>query len=301
MDDIYCTYFDHNYLSRALIMIRSLRRFDASPIYVLALSDPCANILKALDLPGVTVIPLAQIEAAYPELAALKAERKLIEYYFTLTPFLPHYLFTQTQTSRINYIDADLYFFAPPLSVVDRLGKASVAITPHRFSLPYKKHAIYGRFNVGWISYWRCAEGLACLEKYRADCAAWCFDRLEDDRFSDQKYLDAWPRLYPSLKIIEHKGFNLALWNIQNYVMRERNGVFMVDDDPLIFYHCSTTVFEKDGRVSVPLPRFSGRSAKALIETVLTPYIRSVEEEHRALQARFRVLENTASGVRYTG
>ena len=112
--EIYCTYFDHNYLSRATLMIESLRRYDQSPIYVLALSELCETILHDLALPNVEVIPLATLEAAYPELAPLKQSRKLIEYYFTLSPFLPHYLFAKTDADRITYIDGDLYFFTSP-------------------------------------------------------------------------------------------------------------------------------------------------------------------------------------------
>ena len=76
MNDIYCTYFDHNYLSRASVMIESLRRFDPqTPIYVLALSDLCAEILRKLSLPKVEIIPLAKLEGAYEELTRVKPQR----------------------------------------------------------------------------------------------------------------------------------------------------------------------------------------------------------------------------------
>ena len=58
MKEIYCTYFDHNYLSRATLMIESLRRYDQSPIYVLALSELCETVLRDLALPNVEIIPL---------------------------------------------------------------------------------------------------------------------------------------------------------------------------------------------------------------------------------------------------
>ena len=78
MSDIYCTYFDHNYLSRAVLTIESLRRFDAeTPIYVLALSEPCEKILRELALHRVEIIPMATLEAAYPELAGIKPTRTL--------------------------------------------------------------------------------------------------------------------------------------------------------------------------------------------------------------------------------
>jgi len=301
MNDIYCSYFDHNYLSRAVVMIKSLRRFDAkTPICILALSDLCAEILQDLALPNVEIIPLAVLEQAYPELAAIKLTRKPIEYYFTLTPFLPHYLFSWTAADRITYIDADLYFFTSPESVLHSLGEASIAITPHRFSLEFRDKIVYGRFNVAWITYRRCAEGLDCLNAYKADCTAWCYDRLEDGRFGDQKYLDVWPDRYPSLKIIEHKGVNLAIWNVHNYILRMKDGILMVDDDPLIFYHFASTTLRSDGTVHVPVLPRGGRSKTVLIEHVVNPYAYTLAEEHRSLQQRFPALAAAKNDVRYT-
>ena len=73
MNDIFCTYFDHNYLSRAMLTIRSLRRFEPNtPIYVLALSELCEAILRELALPKIEIIPLAALENAYPELAGFR-------------------------------------------------------------------------------------------------------------------------------------------------------------------------------------------------------------------------------------
>jgi len=300
MNDIYCTYFDHNYLSRALLTIESLRRFEPkAPIYVLALSELCETILRDLALPDVEIIPLAALEEAYPELAAIKPTRKLIEYYFTLSPFLPHYLFSKTEADRITYIDGDLYFFTSPRPLLDSLGEASVAITPHRFSFEYRNHVQYGLFNVAWITYRRCAEGLECLNAYKADCTAWCYDRVEDGRFGDQKYLDAWPGRYPNLKIIEHKGFNLAIWNAHNYMIRVKNNIVTIDDDLLVFYHFASTQLLPDGTVEVPVLSRGGRSKTVLIEHVLNPYARRLEEERRLLQHRFPALASAKSDVRY--
>jgi hypothetical protein len=300
MNDIYCTYFDHNYLSRALLMIESLRRFDAeTPIYVLTLSQSCEEVLRALALPRVEIIPLATLEAAYPELATIKPTRTLIEYYFTLSPFLPHYLFARTDADRITYIDGDLYFYTSPKPVLDSLKDASVAITPHRFSFEFRNHEVYGHFNVAWITYRRCPEGLECLNTYKADCTAWCYDRVEDGRFGDQKYLDTWPSRYPSLKVIEHKGFNLANWNIHNYIIRTKNDIVTIDDDPLVFFHFASTQMEPDGRIYAFVSHRGGRSKAVLFEHVIAPYLRKLEEENRSLLKRFPILATAISNIRY--
>jgi hypothetical protein len=300
MNDVYCTYFDHNYLSRATVMIESLRRFEPrTPIYVLALSETCETILRDLALPHVEIIPLTALEAAYPELATVKPTRMTIEYYFTLSPFLPHYLFVHTSAERITYIDGDLYFFSSPRPLLDSLGDASVAITPHRFSFEYRNHVRYGRFNVAWISYRRCPEGLECVDAYKADCTAWCYDRLEGERFGDQKYLDAWPGRYPALKIIEHKGFNLGIWNVRGYMIRMKSDTVMIDDDPLVFYHFDATQFLPDGTVKVPVLPVGGRSQTVLLENVIRPYGQILAKERRALAQRFPVLASAESNIRY--
>jgi hypothetical protein len=300
MNDIFCTYLDHNYLSRATVMIASLRRFMPDVrLYILSLSDSCTKMLRELNLPNVEIVPLAAIEEAYPELVAVKPERTLIEYYFTLSPFLPHYLFGNTTADRITYIDADLYFYTSPQPVLDSLADASVAITPHRFSFEYRNHVVFGLFNVAWISYRRSAEGLECLNTYKADCAAWCYDRLEDGRFGDQKYLDSWPSRYPSLKIITHKGVNLAIWNANGYMIRTKNDLIMIDEDPLVFYHFASTQMKPDGSVDSPVLPGGGRSKAVLIEHVINPYKRLLELERRTLERRFPALANAKSGIRY--
>src|SRR5208282_5038660 len=134
MKHVYCTYFDHNYLPRALLMLRSLRAHDPEcTIHVLALSDMCRTILDQLALPNVEVIPLAALENAYPELREVKTKRSAIEYIFTLTPFLPLYLFNTTAAEMVTYIDADIYFYSSPRPLLESISRASIAITPHRF------------------------------------------------------------------------------------------------------------------------------------------------------------------------
>jgi hypothetical protein len=300
MNDIFCTYFDHNYLSRALLAIRSLRRFEShARIHVLALSELCEAILRELALPNLEIIPLAVLESAYPELVAIRPTRTRIEYYFTLSPFLPHFLFSRTAADRITYIDGDLYFFSSPQPVLDQLGDASVAITPHRFSFEFRNHHIFGQFNVGWITYRRCAEGLQCLDTYKADCTKWCYDRLEDGRFADQKYLNAWPTRYPSLKIIDHKGVNLANWNIHNYIIRLKNGLVMIDDDPLILFHFASTRIRPDGTAEVMVSHRGGRSKTVLFDHIINPYICELVAEGRSLRRRFPALATAISNIRY--
>src|ERR1700742_1781759 len=64
---VYCTYFDHNYLTRGLALYRSLQKHaPGARLWVLCLSDACHRALTALDLPDLVPCRLADFEAADP-------------------------------------------------------------------------------------------------------------------------------------------------------------------------------------------------------------------------------------------
>src|SRR5438067_11632390 len=84
---IYCSYFDHNYLSRGLALYHSLQRHaPGSRLWVLCLSEACHQALGAFHLPNLVPVRLEDFEAADAEVAATKSLRSTIEYYFTCTP-----------------------------------------------------------------------------------------------------------------------------------------------------------------------------------------------------------------------
>jgi putative methyltransferase (TIGR04325 family) len=289
----YCSYFDHNYLPRALLLIESLRAQRAAfHLHVVCLSDLCARLLRQLALPDVSIIELDALERRYPELLAVKAgDRTAIEYIFTVTPFMPAYcLETTPGLTEITYLDSDIYFYDDPQRVFDHIGPRSIAIIPHRFSPDHAEDRQYGEFNVGWITFRATDEGLRCLEDWRRDCLDWCYDRLEGDRFADQRYLDRWPHAYQDLKIVSLKGANVAPYNVDNYVVTERDGRFWCDDEPLIFYHFHSVVREPDDTYYARFPAAHLRADAVVMRRLYRPYLARLLEKTHALAARFAEL-----------
>lgn len=299
----YCTYFDHRYLPRGLAMMGSIRRFDPhAHFFVLALDDKCKQILDALGDTATIAIPLTDLEAADPELRAVKAARSAIEYYFTCTPCFPHHLMTVygAEIEALTYLDSDLLFYADPEIVYREIGDASVAITPHRFSTERTQLVRYGRFNVGWIT-WRNDEvGRRCLSDYRADCIAWCYDRLEGDRFADQKYLDKWPALYPGVKELDHPGINTASWNINDSQLSEVQGQPFIDDKPVVFWHFHSTKKLEDGWAHA-FDQFTLERHPNLLYQFFLPYVTRLDQIEDWLRTRIGFAYEGTSYVRYTG
>jgi hypothetical protein len=236
----FCTYFDANYLLRGLTLYRSLADTDcAFRLHVVALDDEAARILAGLGLPNMEVIPLAELESWAPALLTAKTNRRLIEYYFTLTPQLPlFFLARHPGIDLITYLDADLYFYASPEPLFAEMGERSILITPHRYPPRLKEQEVYGLYNVQYQSFRRDAAGLACLQRWRDQCLEWCYDRIEDGKYGDQAYLDEWPGLYGErVAILRHRGGGVAPWNWSEAPIVRQGRVVTVGGDPLIFYH----------------------------------------------------------------
>jgi len=255
----YCTYFDRGFLIQGLALWRSLAAHDPDAVlWVLALDDFTADVLREIGGTWMRVIPLAQLEAAEPQLAAAKTNRTRAEYIFTLSPCWPRWLLaTQPEIGRVTYVDADMFFFGQPGPIFEAMdaAHASVLVTAHRFPSWLRHYERHGRFNVGILSFRNDEVGRACLDDWRSRCLAWCYDRLEDGKYADQKYLDAWPfRLGPELLVLDHPGVNLAPWNWAGSEIRwstltptrlpaaasdQRVGVnaLHLDGQPLILFH----------------------------------------------------------------
>jgi hypothetical protein len=239
LNRVYCTYFDHNYLSRGLALYRSLQRHAPdSRLWVLCLSAECYRILVALDLPGIVPVRLEDFEATDPELAATRANRSIVEYYFTCSPaWMLYVLARETDTEWVTYLDGDLYFFSSPEVIYDELKDAVVAIIPHRYAPNLEERRSFGTYNVGWVGVRNGPDGIAVIKWWRERCIEWCHDYVDGDRYADQGYLDSFSRLSSRVRAIENIGANLAPWNIANYHIDFRDGRVMIDATPLVFFH----------------------------------------------------------------
>jgi hypothetical protein len=234
-----CTYFDRGFAIQGLALWRSLVAHDPTAIlWVLALDDFTADLLRELAEPRLRVVALAEVEHGDPALAAARGNRTRVEYYFTLSPCWPRWLLAaHPEIERVTYLDADLFFFASPAPIfaaMDAAG-ASVLITAHRFPAWLAHYERHGFFNVGVLVFRNDATGRACLDDWRERCLAWCYDRLEEGKYADQKYLDEWPAKWGGkLLVLDRPGVNLAPWNWaqHDFVQRE-----WVDEAELIVFH----------------------------------------------------------------
>lgn len=237
--EYYCTYFDHRYAAQGLAMIRSLREHGGDqPVWVFCLSPEAGDLVRSFDVANITAIPLSDLEQHFTGLADAKLDRSLIEYYFTLTPFVVRYVFDKAPNAqRVAYLDGDLFFFSDVTAMWKQSVGAPAVIIPHNFSPRAKHLSKYGLYNVGWVGFDRSEEGQKCLCFWQDRCREWCRDIPDNGRFADQGYLNQFSEIAPNLRVIEHKGCNVAPWNVSRHRIRLDAGRVVVGNDPLVFFH----------------------------------------------------------------
>lgn len=230
-------------------MLRSL--FEHCPgarVHVLCMDELSRKILERMNFPAVSCISLEELETE--DLLRVKRGRNIAEYCWTLSSSLPFWVMEQNpEIELLTYLDADLMFYSSVLPLFDEIGNASVAIIEHRFTPRLRYLEAKGRFCVEWVSFRRDKEGIACLNRWREQCIEWCYDRLEDGRMGDQKYLDEWPSLYTAVHVLQHAGAGVAPWNFPNYRFATLDdGGISVDGASLIFYHFHQFQILENGR-----------------------------------------------------
>lgn len=297
----FCTLFDSVYLSRGLVMYNSLKAHTEDfHLYVFAFDDLCYKILDSLSLENVTIIPLNNLEN--DELLEVKTNRSRAEYCWTCTSSAIEYLLINYSVSSCTYLDADLFFYSSPAVLCDELtdGK-SVLITEHRYSklsrLYEQKRA--GRFCVQFITFINQPDSRRVLTDWKGKCINWCYNRYEEGKFGDQKYLDEWPGKYENVHILQHLGGGVAPWNVQQYkifVERERySGIEKTTNTKfdLVFFHFHFVRFLADGTIDLGW-NFIDNSVKKII---YLPYILLIVETERMLSNKFSNYRTTYSSI----
>ncbi|MBI2791869.1 MAG: glycosyl transferase [Gammaproteobacteria bacterium] len=238
----YCTLFNSQYLSRGLALYYSLLKTTKQfHLYIFAFDEPAYQILKLLNLQHATIISMSEFESQ--DLLKVKSQRTVAEYCWTCTSSTILYCLQKYHLPEVCYLDADLYFWNDPDVLISEAEDYSILITEHRYTKEYDNSALSGKYCVQFMYFKNDTNGIEALEWWRAACLNWCYNRVEDGKFGDQKYLDDWTSRFKHVKLLTHLGGGVAPWNVQQYeLLAAKNTVLLKEATTghifdLIFYH----------------------------------------------------------------
>lgn len=238
----FVTLFDSGYMSRGLVMYESLVKvLDDFTIYIVAFDNKVYRKLIELQLERAVIISMEQFEDE--KLLKAKRNRTRGEYCWTCSSKAILYILEKYNVEHCTYIDADLYFFSDPTDILAEMTEEeSVLITKHKYSDYCDQSKESGKYCVQFVTVKNTYEGLRTLRWWSERCLDWCYNRIEDGKFGDQKYLEEFPKRFNGIHEMKNEGGGIAPWNISQYTVIKEDKVYIKRKEtnekiPLVFYH----------------------------------------------------------------
>jgi hypothetical protein len=235
-----CTLFDIRFAIQGITMIESVERHTSASInwVTLALDNETYDYLTKLQKENLKILRFEDL--GDQELLNLFGVRPWNEICWTSAACLLSYCLKNSKADElVAYIDADCFFFQDFLEFLDNTEpQKRIFIHGHRFSEDRAEWLNKsGRFNVGVVAGFKSDEFDQCVNRWRAQVIEDCSVNQELGKCGDQSYLNEWPNLYHSLKIVDFKGAGVAPWNLNNYRLGLRETGPTVDGENIIFFH----------------------------------------------------------------
>ena len=243
-----CAYFDWNYLEKGMACYQSLVNQNPNiRFFVVCLDEKTYDYLYDFK-DNIVAIKLKDVEKYFPRLPAVKHNRLLKEYFATMSPIVPMYIFdTYPEVDILFYTDADIAFWSDPEEMLEIFGDKSLMVTDHGFEPPRSNV----RFNVGILGYRNDEHCREFLEWWADRCLEWCkWVTLPNGMCADQGYLNIihdQPDRFKNTLECPHPGINMGPWNIAKYNITQKDGKPIIDNKyNLICYHYHEFVMKEN-------------------------------------------------------
>lgn len=231
----------HNYIPRAQIVAESfVQHHPGAAFYIVVTDYPLQIKLRQRD--DSRLVAITDIDFGAEGFEHMATFYDVMEFATAVKPFaLRHFLKSAT---CVLYLDPDIEVFAPLDPLVEATRRASISLTPHCLE-PIARDGcepseagimMAGIYNLGYIGVAQGAEHF--LE--------WWSSRLRRDAisdpgnhiFTDQRWIDLCiPLFQPHIET--SPAYNVAYWNLDQRPITRTGGRFLVNDEPLRFFHFS--------------------------------------------------------------
>ena len=249
----FCTIITPDYVNYALVLYQSLIRNISSnfDFYLLITEDISPKVKRILNDLGIKY-------TLGPEAVNMNEPGSLIynKYYniewdsfrWSMKSIYIHYLIDKYNYNKVVYLDSDLYFTNDGSFLLDELNENNILLTPHwRSSDPTVDEGNFNLlFNQGLYN-----AGFLAVNEYAKDAMLWwarmclfrCENRPEYGQFVDQTYLNLFHILFDKVKVIKHRGCNVAYWNRVDCkrVIDNDDRVLINGKFPVVFIHFTTS------------------------------------------------------------
>lgn len=261
---VFFTIVSRNYLAYALTLLQSIAKQYPSAKRYLCLADMREDD-PALDTPLFETVTIDQLEL--PHFKSFVFRYDIMELNTAVKPYMFEWLRRRHPDAGLLYVDPDILFLRPLVQVEQAFDAgASMVLTPH-LNAPMTDDKFpdelgimrSGVYNCGFVAINAAhPKSQQIIEWWSRKLEFGCFVDLEAGLFTDQKWMDLTPGMFPDVAILRNDGYNAAYWNLaQRPVENASDGGYTAGGVPLVFFHFSGVALANPGAFSKHQNRFT--------------------------------------------
>ncbi|MEL6271125.1 MAG: glycosyltransferase, partial [Chloroflexota bacterium] len=256
------TIISKNYLAAARTLMQSVRQLHDDVVLMVGLVDTIDDRFSPAD--EVFDVVLAS-DLGIPRWEHFAMKYNITELNTAIKPFLLEYLFEHLHAARLIYFDPDIVVYQRLDELLALLDDYTFILTPHLLA-PYEddrhpgEYDILraGTYNLGFIAISRQGAWRQMLHWWQTHLYSKCFADTDAGLFTDQRWIDLLPGLFEGVYVLRNPAHNVAYWNFTARSLRvDNDGVYSVDEVPLVFFHFSGYSIERPDIVSKHQNRFT--------------------------------------------
>lgn len=246
------TIVSKNYMHYALTVRESFLNKNKNTDFVIFLMDKIMNkeellIFNQLIEDGVHIIGFDEVSNNVQKtyFSEMLFKFTVLEMNTGLKPFAMEYLMNKGY-EKVMYIDPDIYFYQPIDKILSQLDKNDILLTPHMLKAYDDEKQpselaimMAGTYNLGFLAIRNNLNTLNMVRWWQERLYKFGFSDIKNGMFTDQKWMDLTPSLYDNVNIFKDPGHNVAYWNMHEREIENKDGIWFVNEEPLVFFHFS--------------------------------------------------------------
>jgi hypothetical protein len=244
--NFFFTICSNNYLGQAKVLGESLKIHEPDSHFIVALVD---EFIKEIDYDSFPfeVLTIRSIE---PNIDVLADKYNIIELNTCVKPRIFEFLRTERAAQTAIYLDPDIKVYSPFEEVRQAfLTGSSIVLTPHIYTpiprdgkTPGENAFLnFGIYNLGFIALRYTDESARFISWWKDWTYYSGYFNVKDGMFVDQLPINLAPIFFKEVHILNHRGYNMAPWNLHERKLSRRGDDTMVNEgEQLRFFHFSS-------------------------------------------------------------
>jgi hypothetical protein len=289
-----------NYLAYVGVLAASVARHAGDAEFrVLVVDEPSSAVRAAVAQTGLSAVYARDLPL--PSFDRVAYQYDLVELNTALKPsFIKATL--DDGFEAVVYLDPDICLYAHPAPILEALEGAPIVVTPHAMApamdglrpsdIDFLRN---GAFNLGFVAVREADESRSFLDWWERRCLHHGFNDPGFGTFVDQKWIDLVPVYFPCVRILRHRGCNVAYWNLHERQVRWDAGAYRVGDEALVFFHFSGVKAEAPTVLSRHQTRHrieAGTAVSLLVAEYCKRLIDAGHEQFRQIPYSYACLDN---------